>query len=176
MRVWIEQERFPGTINHRLVDCQVINHMFLETFLGSKILSPLGGWWVSTALAFHRPGSPTASGVPGVSPGIPLESTVVGQETPGTHKAVETLGLTLGLHPTHLHSGSLTHRLCLECRWVRGVTPGVQQNSACQVHSDLRSFLAAFQNSVRTPTLPPHCPHKNLFVWRAMCHLNPFGS
>ena len=40
-----EQERFPGTINHRLVDCQVINHMFLEiAFLGSKILSPLGGW------------------------------------------------------------------------------------------------------------------------------------
>ena len=44
-----EQERFPGTINHRLVDCQVINHMFLEiAFLGSKILSPLGGWWVSS--------------------------------------------------------------------------------------------------------------------------------
>ena len=43
-----EQERFPGTINHRLVDCQVINHMFLEiAFLGSKILSPLGGWWVT---------------------------------------------------------------------------------------------------------------------------------
>ena len=47
-----EQERFPGTINHRLVDCQVINHMFLEiAFLGSKILSPLGGWWVSSGVA-----------------------------------------------------------------------------------------------------------------------------
>ena len=37
-----EQERFPGTINHRLVDqdCQVINHMSLETkrSCGSKIL------------------------------------------------------------------------------------------------------------------------------------------